>query len=156
MTGSLWLSLALSGSLWLSLTLSYTHAHTHTRHQCIIAGTKGTELPQFSNPSLGLHCAIAPYDEASTRRAFFLTCPEWGPQDAAYHFIKKCWEYWKELGLERQLDRYLSVLLGVVVVPIRADGNCLFRALAKSVMGEEEAHMVVREAASGLTEPTIL
>ena len=149
MTGSLWLSLALSGSLWLSLTLSYTHAHTHTRHQCIIAGTKGTELPQFSNPSLGLHCAIAPYDEASTRRAFFLTCPEWGPQDAAYHFIKKCWEYWKELGLERQLDRYLSVLLGVVVVPIRADGNCLFRALAKSVMGEEEAHMVVRKAVVG-------
>lgn len=111
---------------------------------CIIAGIEGTELPQFSNPTLGLHCAIAPYDAASTRRAFFLTCPEWGPQNAAYHFIRRCWEYWKDLGLERQLDRYLSVLLGVVVVPIRADGNCLFRALAKSVLGAEGQHLQVR------------
>jgi hypothetical protein len=86
--------------------------------------------------------------------SFFPSLPsslpqEWGPQDAAYHFIKRCWEYWKELGLERQLDRYLSVLLGVVIVPIRADGNCLFRALARSVVGEEEAHMVVRKAVVG-------
>lgn len=113
---------------------------------CIISGTTGTEVPELSNPAVGLKCAIAPYDENSTRRAFFLTCPEWDPLNAAYQRIRKGWNYWRYQSLEKQIDRALGVLYGVSIAPIKADGSCLFRAFAKAVLGDEERHPETRAA----------
>jgi hypothetical protein len=113
---------------------------------CIISGTTGTEVPELSNPAVGLKCAIAPYDENSTRRAFFLTCPEWDPLLAAYERIRKGWEYWRRQSLEKQIDRALGVLYGVSMEPIKADGNCLFRAFARAILGDEEKHPETRAA----------
>ncbi len=113
---------------------------------CIISGTTGTEVPELSNPAVGLKCAIAPYDENSTRRAFFLTCPEWDPLMTAYQRIKKGWNYWRYQSLEKQIDRALGVLYGVSIAPIKADGNCLFRAFARAILGDEERHPETRAA----------
>lgn len=113
---------------------------------CIISGTTGTEVPELSNPAVGLKCAIAPYDENSTRRAFFLTCPEWDPLNAAYQRIRKGWNYWRYQSLEKQIDRALGVLYGVSIAPIKADGSCLFRAFARAVLGDEERHPETRAA----------
>jgi hypothetical protein len=67
------------------------------------------------------------------------------PQEV-YKRIRRGWEYWKKRGVHAQINRFLSILYGMLVHEIKADGSCLFRAFAMAVLGDEERHMEVRES----------
>lgn len=56
----------------------------------------------------------------------------------------------KGAGVDPRVHAYLSRLeaLGLELVPMGGDGNCLFRSVADQVYGDQERHVVVRAAAA--------